>query len=314
VPSDALLAREIVSPLGTLRLRPEQATDATFLFALFRDARPELALLPLDEAIKERLMHQQFQAQAANYAARYPQALGAIVDLDGRPIAVPRKSPRKPLELLKALIAAGGRGIDKQRLADLLWADAAAEDASAALDMAIMRLRKLLAAPEAIVIEDGKIGLDTRRVWLDSWAFDRDVDALLPLSRGANNDAAVAAISERILALYRGPFLDNEEAQGWLLAARERTRQRFMRSLSDAGRYWERREQWSAAAALFERGLEIDPLAEELYRRLMRCHLARRRPSEAARVFQRCREMLLAQLGVPPSAETEALLPSSPQR
>lgn len=86
MPSDALLAREIVSPLGTLRLRPEQATDATFLFALFRDARPELALLPLDEAIKERLMHQQFQAQAANYAARYPQALGAIVDLDGRPM------------------------------------------------------------------------------------------------------------------------------------------------------------------------------------------------------------------------------------
>lgn len=235
------------------------------------------------------------------------------VECNGRPMAVPRKSPRKPLELLKALIAAGGRGIDKQRLADLLWADAAAEDASAALDMAIMRLRKLLSAPEAIVIEDGKIGLDTRRVWLDSWAFDRDVDALLPLSRDTNNDAAVAAISERILALYRGPFLDNEEAQGWLLAARERTRQRFMRSLSDAGRYWERREQWSAAAALFERGLEIDPLAEDLYRRLMRCHLSQRRPSEAARVFQRCREMLLAQLGVPPSAETEALLASPPQ-
>jgi two-component SAPR family response regulator len=235
------------------------------------------------------------------------------VECNGRPVAVPRRSPRKPLELLKALIAAGGRGVDKQRLADRLWDDAAAESASAALDMAIMRLRKLLAVPEAVVIEDGKIGLDPRHVWLDLWAFDRDVDALQPLIR-KSDDAPVAAIGQRMLALYRGPFLDNEDAQPWLLAARERTRQRFMRSLSDAGRYWERHEQWSEAAALYERGLEVDPLAEDLYRRLMRCHLAQRRPAEAAYVFQRCREMLLAQLGVPPSAETEALLPAPSQR
>jgi DNA-binding SARP family transcriptional activator len=228
-----------------------------------------------------------------------------------RPLAVPRKAPRKPLELLKALIAAGGRGVDKQRLADFLWNDATADAASAALDMAVMRLRKLLAVPEAVVIEDGKIGLDPERVWLDLWAFDRDVDALQPLLRRADDDAAIAAIGERMLALYRGAFLENEEPQRWLLAARERTRQRFLRSLSDAGRYWERRERWSDAATLYERGLDIDPIAEDLYRRLMRCHLAQRRPAEAARTFQRCREMLLAQLGVPPSTETEALLRST---
>ena len=233
------------------------------------------------------------------------------VSSHGRPMAIPRKSPRKPLELLKALIAAGGRGVDKQRLADFLWDDATADAASAALDMAVMRLRKLLAVPEAIVIEDGKIGLDPARVWLDLWAFDRDVDALQPLLRHADDDAAVAAIGERMLALYRGPFLDNEEPQRWLLAARERTRQRFLRSLSDAGSYWERRERWSEAATLYERGLDIDPIAEDLYRRLMRCYLAQRRPAEAARIFHRCREMLLAQLGVPPSAETEALFRST---
>ena len=233
------------------------------------------------------------------------------VSSNGRPLAVPRKSPRKPLELLKALIAAGGRGIDKQRLADFLWDDAAADAAGAALDMAVMRLRKLLAVPEAVVIEDGKIGLDPARVWLDLWAFDRDVDSLQRLVRHAENDAAVAAIGERMLALYHGPFLENEEPQRWLLAARERTRQRFLRSLLDAGSYWERRERWSVAAALYERGLDIDPIAEDLYRRLMRCHLAQRRPAEAARTFQRCREMLMTQLGVPPSPETEALLRSS---
>jgi len=58
---------------------------------------------------------------------------------------------------------------------------------------------------------------------------------------------------------------------------------------------------------LYERALDEDSLAEELYRRLMLCHLERGEPAEAARVFRRCREMLSVQLGIPPSAETEAL-------
>ena len=232
------------------------------------------------------------------------------VACNGAPISVPRKSPRRPLDLLKALIAAGGRGMDKQRLADLLWSDATAESANAALDMAVMRLRKLLAIPNAVVIEHRKIGLDPQRVWLDVWAFDRDVDALQSAVRKLGTEAQVETVVARLLGLYRGPFLDHEEPERWLLAARERTRQRFLRSLSDAGRYWERREHWSAAAGLYERGIDVDPAAEDFYRGLMRCHVAQGHPAEVARTLQRCREMLLAHLGVPPSAETEALFRS----
>jgi DNA-binding SARP family transcriptional activator len=58
---------------------------------------------------------------------------------------------------------------------------------------------------------------------------------------------------------------------------------------------------------MYERGIEVDTLAEDLYRRLMRCQLAQGQPAEAARVYRRCREMLSVQLGIPPSAETEAL-------
>jgi LuxR family maltose regulon positive regulatory protein len=232
----------------------------------------------------------------------------------GRATAPPRKAARKPLDLLKALIAASGRGVDRQRLADWLWPDASAEAASAALGMAVMRLRKRVGTPDAVVIEDGKIGLDPQFVWLDLWAFDRDVGALQPLLRTAGTEREVAEIGERLLALYRGPFLDHEDPQRWLLSARERARARFVRSLADVGRYWENRERWSAAAVLYERGLEVDALAEELYRGLIRCHLAQQRPAEVARTFQRCRDVLQAELGVAPSAETEALFRSVPRR
>ncbi len=227
----------------------------------------------------------------------------------GAAVVVAGKTQKKPLELLKALIAAGGRHVDKARLAELLWADAEPDAAAAALDMAISRLRKILALSDAIRIDDGKVDLNPERIWVDVWAFDRDVEALqsaLRTPRGVDDDD-VAKLGQRLLSSYQGAFLDNEEPQRWLLAARDRWRSRFLRSLADAGRHWERRQRWSDAIELYERGIEVDTLAEDLYRNLMRCHLASGQPAQAAQAFRRCREMLSVQLGIPPSAETEAL-------
>ena len=127
---------------------------------------------------------------------------------------------------------------------------------------------------------------------------------------GGATDDEVGAIGTRLLARYRGSFLDNEEPRQWTLAARERWRSRFLRSLSDAGRHWEGRERWDKAIELYQRGIELDSLAEDLYRKLMRCHLALGQPAEAARTFRRCRDMLSVQLGIPPSAETDTLFQS----
>ena len=90
-----------------------------------------------------------------------------------------------------------------------------------------------------------------------------------------------------------------------------RWRSRFLRSLADAGRHWERRERFPDAVGLYERGIELDPLAEELYRRLMHCHLAQGQRAEVARVYRRCRETLSDQLGIVPTSETEALFSRS---
>lgn len=233
------------------------------------------------------------------------------LECGGKPANVPGKAQKKPLELLKAMIAGGGRSVDKQRLADMLWPDAEAAAAMAALDMAVSRLRKLLGLPQALRIDDGKVGFEPSLVWVDALAFDRDVEALQELLHRADAEVdAVAELAQRMLARYRGAFLANEEAERSLLAARDRWHHRFLRSVADAGRYLERHERWPEATALYVRGIEADTLAEDLYRRLMRCHLAQRQPAEAARVYRRCREMLSVQLGIPPSADTEALFES----
>jgi LuxR family transcriptional regulator, maltose regulon positive regulatory protein len=235
---------------------------------------------------------------------------GFIVHRRGEPLTFEGKAQKKPMELFRALIALGGRGVPKQKLYDLLWPDAEPDAAAAALDVVISRLRKLLGEPDAIRIEEGKVGLDPDRVWLDVWAFDADVEALQCALQGQTDASVVDGIEQRLLARYGGAFLGSEDPQRWSLVARDRWQNRFRRSLADAGRFWEQRDDWPRAIALYERALEEDSLAEELYRRLMRGHLARGEPAEAARVYRRCRDMLSVQLGIPPSADTEALFKS----
>ena len=85
--SDHMDIIEIPSPLGVLRLRPEQAADHDFRYQLFCDSRlPEWETAPLDPAVREQLMRHQFQAQTATYAARFPKARFDIIELDGQPI------------------------------------------------------------------------------------------------------------------------------------------------------------------------------------------------------------------------------------
>ena len=194
-----------------------------------------------------------------------------------------------PCSLLKALIAFGGEKRRQAAAGRRAVARRRAGRRPGGARHGESRLRKFVGLSDVVVIEDGKIGLNPAQAWIDTWALDREVEAMQRALREDGHD--VAAIGERLLALYRGAFLDNEEPQRWMLAARDRWRNRFLRSLSDAGRYHERCEHWLEAIALYERGIEVDTLAEDLYRRLMRCHLARGQPAEAARVYRRCREM-----------------------
>ena len=88
---------------------------------------------------------------------------------------------------------------------------------------------------------------------------------------------------------------------------RDALQSKFLRSIKLAGAYWQTTRHWDRAVQLYESALELDNLAEEFHRQLMRCHLAQHEFADAVRVFRRCRELLSLVLGVMPSDATEAL-------
>jgi DNA-binding SARP family transcriptional activator len=110
-----------------------------------------------------------------------------------------------------------------------------------------------------------------------------------------------------ILALYRGHFLDGEAEARWLLPVRNRLDGRFQRYVLRLGEHWESTSEWSHAAQLYERVIELSPLAEAFYARLMVCLREQGRRSEAIEVFRRCRQMLSITLGVQPGEHTQSV-------
>jgi DNA-binding SARP family transcriptional activator len=80
-----------------------------------------------------------------------------------------------------------------------------------------------------------------------------------------------------------------------------------VRALMNVGHKLEHAGDFASAADVYRRALEVDNLAESLYRGLMRALAATGDRAEAMNAFRRCRELLSIVLSVKPSAETEQL-------
>lgn len=233
---------------------------------------------------------------------------------DGVPIETSARSTRKPLELLAALIAFGGRGVSLAKLTEALWLDAEGDAAQRAFDTTLHRLRRLLACDEALVLKNGRLTFDAAHAWVDIWAFERDASRLEGLLVSPAADAEEAErLQMRLLGFYHGPFLGAAADESWALSLRERTRSRFLRALSALGNFWEARGACDRAIFVYLRGLEVDPLAEVFYRHLMNCYIRAGRPAEACATYERCRRALATLLKVGPAPETQALYQTIPR-
>jgi ATP/maltotriose-dependent transcriptional regulator MalT/DNA-binding SARP family transcriptional activator len=247
--------------------------------------------LGIEPEFAARVVSDRHLAPPSPYEPHWPwpirvRALGGLrIEVDGRPLDFGPRAQRKPLDLLKLLIAHGPAPVDAALVLDALWPDADGAAARAAFDMAVMRLRKLLGRSDALRLDASHVGFDAAQVWVDAFAF----------REGASDD-------------YPGPLFGADAVQPWWAAARERLHQRFLRRAGERGRALEAERAFDAALAIYEAGLAQDPLAEELYQGAIRCHLAAGRSADALRVYRRCRDQLSIVLGVKPSAATSRLV------
>ena len=162
------------------------------------------------------------------------------------PLAASGKAQRRPLDLLKVLISYGGEQVSESRITDALWPRIDGDSAHRSFTSALHRLRKLLGEDRAVLLHEGRLTLDRRYFWVDAWAFE---GLAAELERAADPVQA-EKLAERMLALYRGPFMADDADASWYLQPRERMRGRLARAMGRVLRQWqesgqrERAEEW----------------------------------------------------------------------
>ena len=199
------------------------------------------------------------------------------------------------MQLLKALVALGGSQVTEQRLIDALWPNEDGDKAHTAFSTTLNRLRKLV-GPDAIILSDGRLSLDSKHCWVDVWSFE---DLLRQMEEAKKNDDW-KRFAQNALALYRDHFMAADGDESWAIALRERLRQRYLKTTTALAGGWQSQGDWQQALSCYQRGLEVDNLAEGFYQGLMRCYHQLGLKSEALDSYYRCKRMLSISLSVKP--------------
>lgn len=230
---------------------------------------------------------------------------------DEKPLQFPVRAPRVPLMLLKAMIAFGSGGVKEDQLIDAVWPETDGDTAHQTLKTTLHRLRQLIGDERAIQVREGRVTLDQRYCWVDAYAFEFLLDKGERLLGGnqTEKDCSIEGVrlTEKALFLYAGSFLGEEANVSWSIAYHERLRSKFIRAVGKLGNHFERSGQWEKAVECYQKGLEVDGLAEEFYQHLMTSYHSWGRKAEAIAVYNRCCKVLQTTLGVGPSPQTKSL-------
>jgi LuxR family maltose regulon positive regulatory protein len=224
------------------------------------------------------------------------------IEQEERPLAAPGGRPQqRPFDLLRALLAHDGQALRVGTALEWLWPESEHDAQRKAFDAALLRLRRLLGDDSLLRLEGGQLLLDRTRVWSDVAALGTLADQ----AEATTGLAECMQLAQRVLSLVRGPFLPDAESP-WAMAARERCRRRFVRTIAHLAQGIETQAP-EQAAHLYERALDVDPLAESLHRHLMQLFERGGEHAEALRAWRHCKAMLQLAAGLAPSAETQAL-------
>lgn len=210
--------------------------------------------------------------------------------------------PKKACALLAYLALQDGRPAPRDAVADLLWTDRGAEQARHSLRQTLLVLRRTL-REAGEVIESGERSL---RFVPGIVASDYDSFRHLINSSERGELSELARLSESDL-LDRFPPIATEFDE-WLAGLRERASGALLDALGRLADLHVEAGELEEVITVAERMVGLDPLREDLHRRLMAAYANAGRRSDAIRQYQACLEMLRRELGVQPATETTALI------
>ncbi|GIH08002.1 hypothetical protein Rhe02_60690 [Rhizocola hellebori] len=216
---------------------------------------------------------------------------GFRVQVGGQPVPPELWRRSSATALVKLLALSPGHRLHREQAIDTLWPSLSQQAGAARLNKALHFARRALAA-EQVRLRDDLLSLEAGVLWVDVDAFE---------------EAARRGDFEEALALYTGDLLPENRFEPWAEPRRDQLRAVLVRLLVDQGLACESGGQPREAIAAFERVIEVEPLHEQAYARLIRLEAAQGFRHVALRWYERLAAGLRDELGVDPSEELRRL-------
>ncbi|TFL16341.1 alpha/beta hydrolase [Jannaschia formosa] len=217
------------------------------------------------------------------------------LSVDGRALVL---RERRALGLL-AYLGEAGRPVPREEAATLLWPDADPETGRTRLRRLIYKIN---AIAEATVIESTRLTLQ----------FPTSAELIVDSTRFGSLIAA--RDHEAALDLWRGPLLeglhldDSETFTEWLFYRREALNGRYVHALERESERARQSGDAQTVLTLAQRLVDRDPLDEAAHRSVIAASLDLGDRRAAHTQFDLLKRILESELGIAPSAETQAVL------
>ncbi|HVH26612.1 MAG TPA: AAA family ATPase [Vicinamibacterales bacterium] len=215
--------------------------------------------------------------------------------VDGRSLARPPSARQQQL-IAFLVLHARSAPIQRQRVGGSLWPESGDGQALTNLRRELHHLREGWPMLDAL-IDAGSRTLAWQReagAIVDLVAFEAAADRGLQGHRASLQEAA---------RLYQGDLLP-ECAGEWIEPDRERLRQRAREVLARLVDLLEHDRAFGDAIGHAQQLLRLDPVDEQAWCALMRCHARRGERATALHLYQQCAAVLKKELGIQPSAAT----------
>jgi DNA-binding SARP family transcriptional activator/Tfp pilus assembly protein PilF len=215
------------------------------------------------------------------------------------PLSLPRGTAA--CSLLAYLLTYRDRPHTRDLLAGTFWSDLPDATARRRLSQVLWQIRQALNPHQILLTEGDTVQFNHGLLlWLDIEEFARH------RAQGTSGQPEAIEHCAWCIELYKGEFLAGLY-DDWVLLERERLRDIFLAILGQLVEGLKARGEYERALLYAHRLASEDPWREEAHREIMRlCHLLGR-DAEALKQFETCRRVLVEELGVEPSPETEAL-------
>jgi len=218
-----------------------------------------------------------------------------------------------PKLLLKAILTHGSRRVPKDQLIESLWPEVTPQSGERNFKITLYRLRKALEPEMDKAFGSSYVHLKSNLIYLDEELCKTDLDDFLSLyRRGEKNERegdieSALFLYNNAIDLYKGDFLSEELYTSWIDIKREELRKLYITLLYKMADIQEKRGTSKIAIDCYKKIIQIDPLLEQVYQRLMTLYSNRRMRTEAIKIYEDCRKALREGLDTEPEALTTSI-------